>query len=103
MLKSLIDDHFQSYENFYNIFKDMGMKVFGSGWVWLIEKNNRFSIVTTSNQDNPLMAYDCNILLAMDVWEHSYFLDTQANREKYIENFFKVINWKKVSERLYDY
>jgi Fe-Mn family superoxide dismutase len=49
------------------------------------------------------MAYDCNILLAMDVWEHSYFLDTEANREKYIENFFKVINWKKVSERIYDY
>ena len=100
MLKSLIDDHFQSYENFYKVFKDMGMKVFGSGWVWLIEKNNVLMVVTTSNQDNPLMAYDCNILLAMDVWEHSYFLDTKANREKYIENFFKVINWKKVSERL---
>jgi superoxide dismutase, Fe-Mn family len=102
-LKSIINANFQSYENFYKVFKDMGIKVFGSGWVWLIEKNNSLMVVTTSNQDNPLMAYDCNILLAMDVWEHSYFLDTKANREKYIENFFNVINWKKVSERLYDY
>ena len=102
-LKSKIESTFESYGNFYNIFKEMGMKVFGSGWVWLIEKNNRLMIVTTSNQDNPLMAYDCNILLGMDVWEHSYFLDTEANREKYIQNFFNVINWKKVSERLYDY
>ena len=99
-LKNKIRDEFGSYENFVTIFKEQGLNVFGSGWVWLIQKDGNLKIVTTSNQDNPLMAYDCKILLAMDVWEHAYFLDTEANREKYINNFFQVVNWKKISERL---
>jgi Fe-Mn family superoxide dismutase len=95
-----IDNTFGSYKNFYDTFKQAGLSVFGSGWVWLIEKDGQLMIVTTSNQDNPIMEYDCKILLGMDVWEHAYYLKHKAKRENYIQDFFNVINWKVVSERL---
>lgn len=99
-LKYSIVRDFGSYENFKEQFSKAGADVFGSGWVWLIEKNGILSIVTTANQDNPIMAMSCNVLLGMDVWEHAYYLKHLADRKSYIEDFFKVINWTVVSNRL---
>jgi Fe-Mn family superoxide dismutase len=99
-LKSLMRNRFGFYENFKNQFTKIGLDVFGSGWVWLISQNGVLSIATTKNQDNPIMEIDCEVLLGMDVWEHAYYLKHMADRKSYIEDFFNVIDWKVVSDRL---
>lgn len=99
-LKRLIDINFGSYEKFVEIFKTAGKKVFGSGWVWLLSNGNRLSIVTTANQDNPLMSINTNILLGMDVWEHAYYLKHKADRAAYLDDFFRVIDWSVVSSQI---
>jgi Fe-Mn family superoxide dismutase len=99
-LKNLINKTFGSYEEFKERFKQAGLSVFGSGWAWLIVHNNMLKIVTTKNQDNPVMSLDCDILLGMDVWEHAYYLKHKSNRASYIDDFFEIIDWKVVSQRL---
>jgi Fe-Mn family superoxide dismutase len=99
-LKNMIDKSFGGYDNFVETFKSAGKNVFGSGWVWLVSNGNRLAVLTTANQDNPLMSIDTNILLGMDVWEHSYYLKHKADRAAYINDFFRVIDWSVVSSRL---
>jgi Fe-Mn family superoxide dismutase len=89
-----------SYDNFMENFIKAGSDVFGSGWVWLVAKENRPYILTTKNQDNPLMSTECRILLGMDVWEHAYYLKHMADRNAYMKDFFRTIDWKVVSDRL---
>ena len=91
---------FGTYENFYEHFVKAGTNLFGSGWVWLIEHNDRLKLVTTANQDNPVMSLDCKVLLGMDVWEHAYYLKHKADRKSYIESFFQTIDWQVVSSRI---
>jgi Fe-Mn family superoxide dismutase len=104
-LKEIISKHFGSVESFTKEFNDKALKVFGSGWCWLILSNNKeLKIVTTPNQDNPLMDVvdekDRGMpLLGVDVWEHAYYLKYQNRRAEYLENIWKVINWKFVEER----
>jgi Fe-Mn family superoxide dismutase len=95
----LIINGFGGYDKFKEEFKQAGLNVFGSGWVWLTMDNNSVYIMATEKQYNPLMAKDVKILLAMDVWEHSYFLKHQADRAAYIDDFFKVIDWNIVNSR----
>jgi len=99
-LKNLMRNRFGVFENFKNKFATAGLDVFGSGWVWLISQNGILNIATTKNQNNPIMSMDCQILLGMDVWEHAYYLKHMADRKSYIDDFFSVIDWKVVSERL---
>lgn len=99
-LKRLINQTFGSYDSFKNQFIKAGSEVFGSGWVWLLMKDGKMMIVTTRNQDNPVMEDDYNILLGMDVWEHAYYLKHKSNRKAYMEDFFKTIDWTIVSNRL---
>jgi Fe-Mn family superoxide dismutase len=99
-LKSRITNRFNSYENFVNNFSNAGAEVFGSGWVWLVDDGKKLRLLTTANQDNPLMSMDCNILLGMDVWEHAYYLKHMADRKAYIKYFFQTINWQNVSNNL---
>jgi Fe-Mn family superoxide dismutase len=99
-LKNLMRNRFGLFENFKNQFTKAGLEVFGSGWVWLISQNGILNIATTKNQNNPIMDMDCEVLLGMDVWEHAYYLKHMADRKSYIEDFFSVIDWKVVSNRL---
>lgn len=76
---------------------------FGSGWAWLCVENGKLKICSTPNQDNPLMdvVTECNgtPILALDVWEHAYYLNYQNHRPDYISSFWNVINWDEVSRR----
>ncbi len=97
---------FGSYENFRIAFNDAASKQFASGWAWLItDKAGKLQITITSNQDNPLMSQAIvsgTPILALDLWEHAYYLKYQYRRQKYIESFFNVINWNKVNEKYED-
>jgi len=101
-LKGAIDQAFGSFEGFKDAFSGAAASRFGSGWAWLcVHKGGKLEICSTPNQDNPLMPdTGCGgyPILGIDVWEHAYYLHYQNRRPDYIEAFFKVINWSKVSE-----
>ena len=98
-----IKSKFKTFENFKKEFKSKAMSKFGSGWVWLVlTKSGDVKIITTSNQDNPLMNtvnFGGVPLLGLDLWEHAYYLKYRSKRNEYVENFFKVINWSFVNQQ----
>lgn len=101
-LSSAITRKFGSFENFTTAFKAEATKQFGSAWVWLVvDKAGELQITSTQNQDNPLMRNALvpgKPILALDLWEHAYYLGYQYRRKDYVDAFFEVINWKKVGE-----
>ena len=72
---------------------------FGSGWAWLVVKDGKLDILSTANQDNPLMTGDGTPILGLDVWEHAYYLKYQNLRPDYIEAWTNTINWDEVNRR----
>jgi Fe-Mn family superoxide dismutase len=72
---------------------------FGSGWAWLVVKDGTLDILSTANQDNPLMTGDGTPILGLDVWEHAYYLNYQNLRPDYIEAWTNTINWDEVNRR----
>ncbi len=98
-LKEAIERDFGSTEEFTAQFNKAAATLFGSGWAWLvINPEGKLEIVQTSNAGCPLRDGK-KPLLTCDVWEHAYYLDKQNLRPRYIEDFWKVIDWKIISER----
>jgi superoxide dismutase, Fe-Mn family len=100
-LNEAIIRDFGSFDNFKSEFKNAALGQFGSGWAWLIVQDGKLKVSSTPNQDNPLMkvAKEKGIpILGIDVWEHAYYLKYQNLRGDYIEAFFNVVNWDKVSK-----
>ena len=84
---------FGSYDNFIEQLKNAGLTQFGSGWAWLVLKNNQLEIMKTSNADTPI-AHGIKPLFTVDVWEHAYYLDYQNGRGNYLDVFINnLINW----------
>ena len=98
-----INNDFGSFEGFKNQFKNTANRQFGSGWAWLIVDNTgKLQVTNTPNQDNPLMPKAIvpgTPILALDVWEHAYYLQYQNKKKNYIDAFFNIINWKVVGEK----
>ena len=93
-----IDGAFGNFEKFQTEFSDAATKRFGSGWAWLvIGKENKLEIISTGNQDSPLMAGQKPIL-GLDVWEHAYYLKYRNKRVDYIKAWWNVVNWKYVAD-----
>jgi superoxide dismutase, Fe-Mn family len=102
-LLAIIEKTFTSFTEFKKQFAAAGTSRFGSGWAWLyVDAKNDLKIGSTPNQDNPMM----NVsdikgfpILALDVWEHAYYLKYQNKRADYIENWWQVVNWDYVAKR----
>ena len=102
-LATAITRDFGSFEVFKTQFEDAATKQFGSGWAWLVtDKAGKLQITSTQNQDNPLMpnaTIKGTPILALDVWEHAYYLKYQNKRPDYIGAWWNVVNWTAVAER----
>jgi Fe-Mn family superoxide dismutase len=100
-LAEAIAQTFGSFAAFKEEFSKAAATRFGSGWAWLCVTNGKLEICSTANQDNPLMGEGCSgtPILAIDVWEHAYYLLYQNRRPDYVNAFFNVINWNEVSKR----
>ncbi len=100
-LAEAINEAFGNFEAFKEAFSNAAKTQFGSGWAWLcVHKGGRVEVCSTANQDNPLMpGIGCGAtpILALDVWEHAYYLNYQNRRPDYINAFFNVINWQEVA------
>lgn len=97
-LGEAIDKKFGSFDNFKEEFAKAGATRFGSGWAWLVVNNGELEIMSTPNQDSPLMEGKTPIL-GLDVWEHAYYLKYQNRRPDYISAFWNVVNWDEVAKR----
>nr|WP_294492475.1 superoxide dismutase [uncultured Mediterraneibacter sp.] len=89
---------FGSPENFKKQFKAAALSVFGSGYAWLVSDGGRLRIVTSSNQNTPVLHFR-TLILNIDVWEHAYYLKHYNMRAAYIDDWFRVVNWSKAGER----
>ncbi|TAH26083.1 MAG: superoxide dismutase [Cytophagales bacterium] len=101
LLKAIQKD-FGSLEQMKLALNDTAKSRFGSGWAWLIYRQGKLSVCSTPNQDNPLMDIsECKgyPLIAIDVWEHAYYLQYQNKRADYIDAFWNIINWQEVNNR----
>jgi Fe-Mn family superoxide dismutase len=104
-LAKAIEKKFGTLENMKKQLSDAALSRFGSGWAWLsVNDNGELFISSTANQDNPLMdvVKERGVpILALDVWEHAYYLKYQNKRKDYVDNFWKLLNWNEV-DKLYE-
>jgi len=101
VVPDLISDVFGGVEEFKEKFKSVANDVFGSGWVWVVQKGDKkFEIISTQNADTPI-AYGIKPVLVLDLWEHAYYLDYQNRRADFIDTFLEsLIDWKFVINNL---
>ena len=101
LVMTKIKQDFETFGQFKELIIEASRRRFGSGWVWwVMNRDGSTNILATPYQDNPYMPeYGCYPLLGIDVWEHAYYLNYMSDRKKYINNFWKIVNWDKVSEK----
>lgn len=96
-----LTESFTSVDKFNEEFSAKAVGLFGSGWVWLIKnETGKLEVITTPNQDTPISMGKKVPLLAIDVWEHAYYLKYQNRRPEYISNWWNVANWDYVDKQL---
>ncbi|HAT3743755.1 TPA: superoxide dismutase [Mn] [Serratia marcescens] len=103
-LKAAIERDFGSVEKFQEEFEKAAATRFGSGWAWLVLKDGKLAVVSTANQDSPLMGEAVAgasgfPIIVLDVWEHAYYLKYQNKRPDYIKAFWNVVNWDEAAAR----
>ncbi|MFZ2836024.1 MAG: superoxide dismutase [Candidatus Saccharimonadales bacterium] len=95
-LATALTDRYGSFQSFVDEFTTKSLGVFGSGWAWL---QPDMEIITTANQDTPIMQGLDAPLLGLDVWEHAYYLDYKNKRDDYVNAWWNVVDWTRVSDR----
>ena len=96
----LIEQSFGSFGKMREAMDNAAKQLFGSGWVWFtINAEGKMQVLSLPNGDNPLR-HGLKPLLTIDLWEHAYYLDYQNRKDKYLENFWLLVNWHVVSKRL---
>jgi Fe-Mn family superoxide dismutase len=98
-LRATIEDTFDSLEEAKRQVTDAALKRFGSGWAWLVHDGTGLAVISTPNQDSPLMQGHTP-LLGVDVWEHAYYLRYQNRRADYLDAWWSVVSWPRVAEQL---
>ena len=103
-LKAAIERDFGSVEAFQAEFEKAAATRFGSGWAWLVYEDGKLKVVSTANQDSPLMGQAVSgasgyPIIGFDVWEHAYYLKYQNRRPDYIKAFWQVVNWDEAARR----
>ena len=96
-LKNKLFNSHDNFTSFYNKFINEGITHFGSGWLWIIFNNGKLDVITTHDA---IIPYKQKILGVIDLWEHAYYLDYEAERKKYLENMFKMIDWTKIYNKI---
>jgi Fe-Mn family superoxide dismutase len=101
-LADAINQAFGTFDKFKEDFAKAGATRFGSGWAWLVKHDGKLTVTSTPNQDNPLMDL-ADVkgfpILALDVWEHAYYLNYQNRRPDYISAWWNTVNWNVVADR----
>ena len=100
-LKSAINQRWGSVDNLKKAMEEAARTLFGSGWVWLVQDvDGKLLIIQEPNAGNP-MRDGYKPLLALDVWEHAYYIDYRNRRAEFIDRFWELVNWKKVIKRMH--
>ena len=97
-LAQAIESAFGSFDAFKSEFEKAATTRFGSGWAWLVRRDNGLAVVSTANQDNPL-SEGMTPVMGIDVWEHAYYLKYQNRRPDYLNAWWNVVNWDAVAKR----
>jgi Fe-Mn family superoxide dismutase len=97
-LAEAINKTFGGFAQFKEKFETAGKTRFGSGWAWLIKKGDKLEVISTANQDSPIMDGAFPVI-GLDVWEHAYYLKYQNKRPDYIAAWWNVVNWKVAEDR----
>ncbi|HUQ26421.1 MAG TPA: superoxide dismutase [Burkholderiales bacterium] len=99
-MRHQLERDFGSYEKFVDQFAAAAVGQFGSGWAWLVRKDDKLEVVSTGNADTP-MAHGIQCLLTLDVWEHAYYIDYRNQRERYVQAAIeKLLNWEFAEKNL---
>ena len=97
-LAAAIDQGFGSFEKFKEQFQTAEISRFGSGWAWLVKSGGKIEVISTANQDSPVMEGKLPVM-GVDVWEHAYYLKYQNRRPDYLAAWWNVVNWNEIEKR----
>jgi Fe-Mn family superoxide dismutase len=97
-LSTALNATFGSFDKFKELFTQAAMGRFGSGWAWLVKRGQKIEVISTANQDSPIMEGAFPVI-GLDVWEHAYYLKYQNRRADYVNAWWNVLNWRAAEER----